>query len=112
MPILFYDTKDAVPADLLDAAQEITEGENKGKFGVNVVPRKKMEIGALHADECLVRTHDGLQNGEVVFEAIGRWRRSGHRYHLTFKGPSELSGNLTITMPAMVSSARQSVAPV
>lgn len=43
MPILFYDTKDAVPADLLDAAQEITEGENKGKFGVNVVPRKKME---------------------------------------------------------------------
>jgi hypothetical protein len=43
MPIFYYDTKDAVPADLLDAVQEVTEGDNKGKFGVNVVPRKKME---------------------------------------------------------------------
>lgn len=43
MPTLIYDSKDAVPADLLDAVQEFTEGENKGKFGVNVVPRKKME---------------------------------------------------------------------
>ena len=43
MPIFYYDTKDAVPAELLDAAQEVTEGDNKGKFGVNVVARKKME---------------------------------------------------------------------
>ena len=44
MPTLTYDSKDAIPEDLLEAAQEIKEdGENKGKWAVNVVPRKKLE---------------------------------------------------------------------
>lgn len=43
MPVIYFPTKDAVPPDLLEAALEVTEGDNKGQFGVNVVPRKKME---------------------------------------------------------------------
>ena len=43
MPILTYGTKDDVPSDLLESATEVTEGENKGKWTVNVVSRKKLD---------------------------------------------------------------------
>jgi hypothetical protein len=44
MPILTYTTKNEVPEDLKDFVKEITEeGENKGKFSINVVPRVKLE---------------------------------------------------------------------
>lgn len=43
MPMLTYATKEEVPADLIDAVQEIKEGEDKGKWQVNVVARKKLE---------------------------------------------------------------------
>lgn len=43
MALINYDTKEQIPEDLLDSATEITEGENKGKWTVNVVTRKKLE---------------------------------------------------------------------
>ena len=44
MATITYDTKEAIPEDLLDSASEITaDGENKGKWQVNVVGRKKLE---------------------------------------------------------------------
>jgi hypothetical protein len=44
MAIFYYNTKDEVPADLATDAAEVKEdGENKGKWAVNVVPRKKIE---------------------------------------------------------------------
>ncbi|MGD9670189.1 MAG: hypothetical protein AB7U75_14325 [Hyphomicrobiaceae bacterium] len=44
MPIIFYNTRDEVPADFADVATEVTEdGDNKGKFSVNVVSRKKLD---------------------------------------------------------------------
>lgn len=43
MPILFYDSQDAVPEDVRDAAAEIKDGDNKGKWQVNLVSRKSLE---------------------------------------------------------------------
>lgn len=44
MPILYYKTKDEVPADLAEVAAQVTdEGDYKGQFAVNVVARKKLD---------------------------------------------------------------------
>jgi hypothetical protein len=44
MPIIYYDTKESVPSDFSDVAQEVTDdGDNKGKYAVNVVSRKKLD---------------------------------------------------------------------
>ncbi len=43
MPVIVYDTKDDVPSDVAEFAVEIKDGNDKGKFSVNLVPRKKME---------------------------------------------------------------------
>jgi len=43
MPIFNYDTKDAVPEDVREHAMEIKEGENAGKWAVNLVSRKALE---------------------------------------------------------------------
>lgn len=43
MALITYDSKDQIPEDLLDSATEITEGDTKGKWTVNVVTRKKLE---------------------------------------------------------------------
>lgn len=43
MPIINFKTKDEIPAELADVAQEIKEGDNAGQWSVNVVPRKKLD---------------------------------------------------------------------
>jgi NACalpha-BTF3-like transcription factor len=44
MATWLFDTKDSLPEDLAEFATEIKdEGETKGKWAVNVVPRKKLE---------------------------------------------------------------------
>ncbi len=44
MAIFYYATKEEVPSDLAtDAVQVAEDGEHKGKWSVNVVPRKKLE---------------------------------------------------------------------
>lgn len=43
MPISYYDSKDAIPEDVRDAAAEVKDGEHKGKWSVNLVPRKKLD---------------------------------------------------------------------
>ena len=43
MPILTYDNQDAVPEDVRKDATEIKEGDNKGKWQVNLVSRKSLE---------------------------------------------------------------------
>lgn len=44
MALIIYATKEEIPDDLTGEATEIKEeGDNKGKWSVNVVPRKKLE---------------------------------------------------------------------
>jgi hypothetical protein len=44
MPVLLkYATKDEIPEELRDAAKEITEGEEKGRFTVSVVSKSKVD---------------------------------------------------------------------
>lgn len=44
MPIIHYKTKEEVPSDVVDFATEVKEdGEFKGQWSVNLVPRKKLE---------------------------------------------------------------------
>jgi hypothetical protein len=44
MPILYYKTEDEVPADLKEHAKVVDEeGDYKGQYSVNVVPRKKLD---------------------------------------------------------------------
>lgn len=44
MPLIYFKTRDAVPAELADVAAEVSEdGEYKGQFAVNVVSRKKLD---------------------------------------------------------------------
>lgn len=44
MPIIHYKTKEEVPSDVVDYATEVKdEGEFKGQWSVNLVPRKKLE---------------------------------------------------------------------
>lgn len=44
MPIFHYKTKEEVPSDVADFATEVKEdGEFKGQWSVNLVPRKKLE---------------------------------------------------------------------
>lgn len=44
MPLIYYKTKEDVPAELADAVSQVNEdGDYKGQFAVNVVPRKKLD---------------------------------------------------------------------
>lgn len=43
MPIIVYDNQDAVPEDVRKDATEIKEGDNKGKWSINLVSRKSLE---------------------------------------------------------------------
>lgn len=43
MPLLTYDSKAAIPDGLGENAKEITEGDLKGKWQINVVPKEKLD---------------------------------------------------------------------
>jgi hypothetical protein len=44
MPVLYFTTKDAIPAELQEGLTEVKEdGEHKGKFSINVVPKAKLD---------------------------------------------------------------------
>lgn len=43
MPIMVYDNQDAVPEDVRKDATEIKDGDNKGKWSINLVSRKSLE---------------------------------------------------------------------
>lgn len=43
MPILIYDNQEAVPDDVRKDATEVKEGDNKGKWQINLVSRKGLE---------------------------------------------------------------------
>lgn len=71
MPTLTYGTKDEVPSDLLESATEVTEGENKGKWAVNVVSRKKLDEFRDNNTKLASRAEELEALNKKVFSAIG-----------------------------------------
>src|SRR5690606_2594358 len=72
MPIIFYDSKDAVPADVAEYATEVKEdGDNKGKWSVNLVPRKKLEEFRDSNVEKAAKLQEAENQRRVAFELLG-----------------------------------------
>lgn len=72
MATFTYDTKDAIPEDLLDSASEITaDGENKGKWQVNVVGRKKLEEFRDNNIAVSKKAEDLAALNNKIFSALG-----------------------------------------
>ena len=73
MPIIVYDSQDEVPEDVRGDAAQITEGDGKGKWQVNLVSRKNLEkfrdnntelANKLTAAEDLVGKFKGVVGGD------------------------------------------------
>lgn len=72
MATFTYDTKDSIPEDLLDSASEITaDGENKGKWQVNVVGRKKLEEFRDNNIAVSKKAEDLAALNSKIFSALG-----------------------------------------
>jgi len=92
MPILHYDSKETVPEDVRDHAQEVKDGEHKGKWAVNLVPRKKL-------DEFRTTTETVSSKLRETEELVGKFKglAGGDPEKFSFDDFSKLLNDLRVT---------------
>jgi len=72
MPIIYYSDKESIPSDFVDVAKEVTEdGDNKGKFAVNVVARAKLEEFRDNNTKLATKLDETTSSFGAILAAIG-----------------------------------------